>query len=80
MHFSKHAQRILNTVLGAHSVENVRSLRGKKRYVRKKSRGVTGGLYCSVGDPDPKDQHHFAGSGSIIFSTDPDRIRIQIHI
>ena len=27
---------------------------------------------CSVGDPDPKDPHHFAGSGSITFSTDPD--------
>ena len=26
----------------------------------------------SVADPDPKDPHHFAGSGSLIFSTDPD--------
>ena len=26
----------------------------------------------SVADPDPKDPHHFAGSGSIKFSMDPD--------
>ena len=29
-------------------------------------------LLGSVADPDPKDLHHFAGSGSIIFSMDPD--------
>ena len=29
-------------------------------------------LCRSVADPDPKDQHHFAGSGFEIFFTDPD--------
>ena len=29
-------------------------------------------VYISVADPDPKDPHNFAGSGSIIFSIDPD--------
>ena len=32
-------------------------------------------IVTSVGDldPDPKDPHDFAGSGSVIFSTDPDQ-------
>ena len=29
-------------------------------------------------DPDPKDLHHFSGSGSIIFSMDPDLILYYI--
>ena len=29
-------------------------------------------LKNSVADPDPKDPHHFVGSRSGIFSTDPD--------
>ena len=29
-------------------------------------------VYCSVADPDLKDTHHFAGSGSIIFFMNPD--------
>ena len=29
-------------------------------------------LLSSVADPDPKNPHHFAGSGSILFFMDPD--------
>ena len=48
---------------------------GTKRIAHGRQRRTRASIAISVGDPDPgakKDPHHFAGSGSEIFSTDPD--------